>query len=95
MHDYPTAQPPQTYLRKPIAEADGLVITAFILAWIVPPIGLIMAVVSRNQAKRAGMIPSALSTWALVLGILWTLATVFWIILFVVSFASAVSQTGG
>jgi hypothetical protein len=65
MYDTPAARPP-------VAQADNLTIAAFIVAFFLPLIGLIMGVVSRRQAKRAGMRPNALSTWAVWLGAIFT-----------------------
>jgi hypothetical protein len=75
-----------------VAEADNLTIAAFILAWLIPPVGAIMGHVARAQARRRGFRPSALSTWAVALGWAWTVTVTLVTTLIVVAFGAAVNQ---
>jgi hypothetical protein len=80
--------------QRPRANAQNIDIWAFVLAWIVPPVGAIMGHVSMGQAKRAGYRASALATWAVVLGWLWFAVGAAIIVAFLISLAAAVSQSG-
>ncbi len=77
---------------RPIAEADNLAIAAFILAWIVPLVGAIMGHVSRAQAKRIGLRPNALATWAVWLGWIFTVTSTIAITTILASAGVALNQ---
>jgi hypothetical protein len=85
MYDTPPTQ-------KPVAQADNLTIAAFILVFFVPLVGLIMGVVSRRQAKRAGMKPNALATWTVWLGGIFTVISATIIIAVIATMGAAVNQ---
>jgi hypothetical protein len=85
MYDTPAARPQ-------VAQADNLTIAAFIVAFFLPLIGLIMGVVSRRQAKRAGMRPNALATWAVWLGGVFTAAQAIVVAVLIASVGAAVND---
>jgi hypothetical protein len=62
-----TWQAPAGY-RKPRANAQGIDVAAFILAFFLPLIGAIMGMVSLGQARRAGYKPCSLAVWATIIG---------------------------
>ena len=54
------------------AEADGAAIASLISAFFIPLLAIILGHVSRGQAKRRGLQPSAVATWGTVLGYVFT-----------------------
>ena len=79
---------------KPKADADALTIIAFIAAFFLPLLALIMGHVAIAQAHRKNMRASSLAVWATVLGWVFTALAVLLIVLFAVAFGAAVVQTG-
>jgi hypothetical protein len=77
---------------QPKADADGAAIASLIIAFFIPPLGIILGHVSRGQAKRAGRRPSAAATWGTVLGYVFTVLTV--ILIAAVAYAAAKASSG-
>lgn len=63
---------------------NGLAITAFIMTWIFPPLGVILGMVSVGEAHRDGRYASGLAVAAIILGLLF-------ILIYVIIIASIVS----
>ena len=78
-----------TQTAPPRAEADGAAITALITAFFAPLLAIIFGHISRGQAKRKGLRPSAVATWGLVLGYVFTGLAV----LLVISLAATAAKT--
>src|SRR5215475_11346717 len=85
---------PSTIAVKPKADADALSIVAFIAAFFLPLLALIMGHVSISQAHRHGYRASSLAVWATVLGWVFTALAVLLVILFITAFAVGVSHSG-
>ena len=80
-----------TQTAPPRAEADGAAITALITAFFAPLLAIIFGHISRGQAKRKGLRPSAVATWGLVLGYVFTGLAVLLVIILVVATAKTAS----
>lgn len=72
---------------RPRADADGAAIAALIMAFLVPPLGIVFGFVSRGQAKRRGLRPSAVASWGAGLGIAFTLLSVLLAVMVIEAFA--------
>jgi uncharacterized protein DUF4190 len=74
---------------KPRADADGAAIGAIFGAFLLPPLGIILGHVSRGQAKRHGLQPSAIATLGCILGYVFTVIAVIGIIVIVAAAAKS------
>jgi hypothetical protein len=81
-----------TQTAPPRAEADGAAIASLISAFFIPLLAIILGHVSRGQAKRRGLQPSAVATWGTVLGYVFTGLTVLVVILLVATAAKVGSD---
>jgi hypothetical protein len=84
--------PPQNE-RGPAAH-NGLAITAFVTAWVMPPVGFILGAVSCSEAHKNGRHESGLAVWAIILGFLFTAIAVIAIAVAIHSAGQAASQLG-
>jgi len=58
------------------ADADAAAVGGIISVFVFPPLGVILGHVSRGQARRRGLEPSAVATWACALGYVFIAAAV-------------------
>ncbi|MDR2702834.1 MAG: hypothetical protein LBB58_00615 [Cellulomonadaceae bacterium] len=65
-----------------------LAITAVVFAVLLPPVGIILAVIARVLQRKAGFDPDVLTTIALALGVLVTLGAIVLAMSFLVGFAT-------
>jgi hypothetical protein len=68
----PAAAPAQPVYAAP-TPGKGLRIAAFVFAFLIPLLGLILGIVSKVQSSRAGQ-KNVLAVWAIVISIVWPLA---------------------
>jgi len=59
-----------------VADADGAAIADLIVAFFIPPLGVVFGHVSWNQAKRRGLRPSGVATGAIYLGYIFSIIAV-------------------
>ena len=86
-----TRQPPPgdpEWMRKaarPQADADGAAIAALIMAFVIPPLGIVFGCVATSQARRKGLRPSGVASWGIGLGVIFTAVYVIVIIVAIVA----------
>lgn len=78
---------------KAPAVSNGLAISAFILAFFVPPAAIVLGHVSRGEARRADRQPSGLATAGLVLGYIFTVLAVLAVVIVVAAAANTGDAT--
>jgi len=78
----------------PSARTNILALVAFIAAFMIPPAGLILSFFARRQLDAPGNVESGrgLARWAMVVGILGTLAQLAFFIVWITLFTSAVTH---
>jgi hypothetical protein len=93
-YPFPAHQPPMFPQQPPRAPADTMAVISLILGIfpIVPILGsvaaIILGVMSRNDAKRAGLQPSAVSAWGIGLGIVAIIGTLILIVVLTIAAAT-------
>ena len=69
----------------------GLLIAAVVLAFVLPPVGLVLGLVARHQDRRAGAEPDVLATVAIIGSLaMLVLTTILVVALLVAAFTVAV-----
>jgi hypothetical protein len=72
---------------------NTLAILALVFAFVFAPAAIVMGAVARRQIQRTGEQGMGLATAGLVLGIVFTVISVIWIVAVAVFFADAVHQS--
>ena len=71
---------------------NGLAITAFIVAWIIPLLGFILGCVSVSEAHSQGRDSSGLANWAVGLGMIFTVAYIIAVVVLTHDASTACNQ---
>ena len=66
----------------------GLLIAAVVLAFLIPPIGLVLAIIARHLDTKAGLPPNVLSTVGIFGGVAMLVLVIILIVAFLVALAS-------
>jgi len=62
--------------RKPVADADAAAILSLVFAFLLPPLGFALGLISEGDARRKGFQPSQAAQWGTVLGLMFTVLAV-------------------
>ena len=94
MYDNPQGPPTPTPVYENVPRQqpvhNGLAIAAFIIAWIIPPLGFILGCVSVSEAHSHNRNASGLGSWAVALGLLFTTVYIIGIVVAVKSASTPV-----
>lgn len=76
----------------PPPPTNTMAILALIFGIVIPPLGIIFAIIARNQIKETGESGQGLATAGLVVGIVLTVLIILWIIWVIVLINTVVSE---
>ncbi len=89
----PPGQQPYPQAGYPVPPTNTMAILALVFAFVFAPLGIVFGVIGRRQIDRTGEGGRGLATAGLVVGIVFTVMAVLYIVLVIVAFGILVTNT--
>jgi hypothetical protein len=89
----PPGQQPYPQAGYPMPPTNTMAILALVFAFVFAPLGIVFGIIGRRQIDRTGEGGRGLATAGLVVGIVFTVMAVLYIVLVIVAFGILVTNT--
>ncbi|HYZ07537.1 MAG TPA: DUF4190 domain-containing protein [Pseudonocardiaceae bacterium] len=89
----PPGQQPYPQAGYPVPPTNTMAILALVFAFVFAPLGIVFGIIGRRQIDRTGEGGRGLATAGLVVGIVFTVMAVLYIVLVIVAFGILVTNT--